>query len=100
MPNPKPALRLQEMGVGVRCAAAVGERLWFGLATGGVRVFETGPKPVLLAHFSAHDSAIVSIAQVGGISLQHFVQSARYTKKQRLVQRARPHESCRPDEPA
>ena len=50
--------------MGVRCAAAVGERLWVGLADGGVRVFETGPKAALLAHFEAHDSAVVSIAQV------------------------------------
>lgn len=50
--------------MGVRCAAPVGERLWVGLADGGVRVFETGPKAQLLAHFEAHDSAVVSIAQV------------------------------------
>ena len=50
--------------MGVRCAAPVGERLWVGLADGGVRVFETGPKAALLAHFEAHDSAVVSIAQV------------------------------------
>ena len=56
-------LQPQEMSVGVRCAAPVGERLWVGLADGGVRVFETGPKAVLLAHFEAHDSAVVSIAQ-------------------------------------
>ena len=52
------------MGSGLRCGAAVGDRLWVGLACGAVRVFSTGPNPRLLAHWQAHDSATINLVQV------------------------------------
>ncbi len=54
----------QDMGAGVRCAARVKERMWVGLACGGVHVFACGTAPRLLAHWAAHDCAVIGIVQV------------------------------------
>ena len=50
--------------MGIRCAARVKERMWVGLACGGVHVFACGAAPKLLAHWAAHDCAVVGIVQV------------------------------------
>ena len=57
---------LQEMGVGVRSLLCVGaQRLWVGLACGNIRVYDLSDKPHLLAHWHAHDAAVVSAVQAG-----------------------------------
>lgn len=56
--------RKQDMGAGVRCMVRVKERLWVGLACGGVHVFTCGTKPKLLAHWVAHDCAVIAFVQV------------------------------------
>lgn len=53
------------MGSGIRCAAPVCNRLWLGLACGSLRVFSTGVKPALLAHWHAHEAGVVSLVQAG-----------------------------------
>ena len=40
-------------------------RLWVGLACGNVRVYDLSDKPHLLAHWHAHDAAVVSAVQAG-----------------------------------
>lgn len=67
------------MGTGLRSATAVADRLWLGLANGDLCVFEAGPKPKLLAHWDAHDSAVVSITQVDSlpIALHLVVESSK-----------------------
>ncbi len=57
---------MQEMGVGVRSLLCIGsQRLWVGLACGNVRVYDLSDKPHLLAHWHAHDAAVVSAVQAG-----------------------------------
>ena len=41
------------------------QRLWVGLACGNVRVYDLSDKPHLLAHWHAHDAAVVSAVQAG-----------------------------------
>ena len=56
----------QEMGVGVRSLLCIGaHRLWVGLACGNIRVFDLTHKPQLLAHWHAHDAAVISAVQAG-----------------------------------
>ena len=56
----------QEMGVGVRSLLCVGAaRLWVGLACGNIRVYDLSDKPQLLAHWHAHDAAVISAVQAG-----------------------------------
>jgi len=50
----------------VRSLLCIGSaRLWVGLACGNVRVYDLSDKPHLLAHWHAHDAAVVSAVQAG-----------------------------------
>lgn len=51
--------------MGLRSLAAVGDRVWVGLASGALRVLSTAAKPALLGEWAAGDTPVTALVQAG-----------------------------------